>query len=145
MCDDSTSIICYTIRSLSCFVMVKYRLIYTYHSGLLHSHWGNPTIAPVPVKQPWRIWVNYMNALRAEDTTITWESTTKPCAYFMGYNVIVEFRPLIECHYCKKCNPVVQWRESGVKLYFCAPGRQNIKMTSDMGSFPNYWPFVWGI
>ena len=24
-----------------------------YHSGLLHWHWGNHMIAPVPVKQPW--------------------------------------------------------------------------------------------
>ena len=30
---------------------------YPYPSGLLHWHWGNHTIAPVPVKQPWRIWV----------------------------------------------------------------------------------------
>ena len=31
--------------------------IYLYPSGLLHWHWGNHMIAPVPVKQPWRIWV----------------------------------------------------------------------------------------
>ena len=29
-----------------------------YPSGFLHWHWGNHTIAPVPVKQPWRIHVN---------------------------------------------------------------------------------------
>ena len=29
----------------------------SYPSGLLHWHWGNHMIAPVPVKQPWRIWV----------------------------------------------------------------------------------------
>ena len=29
--------------------------IYPYTSGLIHWHWGNHTIAPVPVKQPWRI------------------------------------------------------------------------------------------
>ena len=28
-----------------------------YSSGLLHWHLGNHVIAPVPVKQPWRIWV----------------------------------------------------------------------------------------
>ena len=27
-------------------------------SGLLHWHWGNHLIAPLPVKWPWRIWVN---------------------------------------------------------------------------------------
>ena len=32
--------------------------VYPYSSGLLHWHWGNHMIAPVPVKQPWRIWVN---------------------------------------------------------------------------------------
>ena len=35
-----------------------YRSIYPYISGLLHWHWGNHMIAPVPVKQTWRIWVN---------------------------------------------------------------------------------------
>ena len=31
---------------------------YQYSSGSLHRHWGNHEIAPVPVKEPWRIWVN---------------------------------------------------------------------------------------
>ena len=30
--------------------------VYPYPSGLLHRQWGNHRIAPVPVKQPWRIW-----------------------------------------------------------------------------------------
>ena len=30
---------------------------YRYPPGLFHWHWGN-MIAPVPVKQPWRIWVS---------------------------------------------------------------------------------------
>ena len=30
---------------------------YPYPSGLLHWHWGNHMIAPVPMKQSWRIWV----------------------------------------------------------------------------------------
>ena len=29
-----------------------------YSSGFFHRHWGNHKIAPVPVKQPWRIWVH---------------------------------------------------------------------------------------
>ena len=32
--------------------------VYPYPSGLLHWHWGNHMIPPVPVKQPWRIWAN---------------------------------------------------------------------------------------
>ena len=31
---------------------------YPYHSGSLHWHWDNLWIVPVPVKQPWMIWVN---------------------------------------------------------------------------------------
>ena len=29
-----------------------------YFSGLLHWHWANIIIAPVPVKQPWRTWLS---------------------------------------------------------------------------------------
>ena len=35
---------------------------YPYPSGLLHWHWGNHTIAPVPVKQPWGIWLKALHA-----------------------------------------------------------------------------------
>ena len=37
------------------YVLVLVRFlwfIYLYHSGLLHRHWDNPLIVPVPVKQP---------------------------------------------------------------------------------------------
>ena len=69
------------LHALSCFVVIKYlpmlpitfayiykkyprkthqtqSLAYPYHSGFLHRHWGNHVIAPVPVREPWRIWVN---------------------------------------------------------------------------------------
>ena len=39
------------------FVYIFMWFIYPYHSGLLHWHWGNHMIAPVPVKQPWKICV----------------------------------------------------------------------------------------
>ena len=39
------------------FVVVGGKSIYIYPSRLLHRHWGNRKIAPVPVKQPWKIWV----------------------------------------------------------------------------------------
>ena len=35
--------------------------VYPYPSGLLHWHWGNHKITPVPVKQPWRIWIKLTN------------------------------------------------------------------------------------
>ena len=53
-----------------------------YPSGLLHWHWGNHMIAPVSVKQPWRIWVN---ATRTDNIATTKQSTTKPCTYCMEY------------------------------------------------------------
>ena len=42
-----------------------------YPSGLLHWHWGNHMIAPVSVKQPWRIWVNdsYESTRKCDITT----------------------------------------------------------------------------
>ena len=51
----------------SCFVVFCYGLLwfkfYPYPSGLLHCHWGNHMIAPVPVNQPWNISVHrsYVN------------------------------------------------------------------------------------
>ena len=39
------------------FVYVFMWFIYPYHSGLLHWHWGNHMIAPVPVKELWKICV----------------------------------------------------------------------------------------
>ena len=78
----------YTALALLCFVVVMYWLIYPYPSGLLHWHCGDLTIAPVPAKQPWWIWVNASCEFIMNDyITTTKESTTKPCAYFLGYTV----------------------------------------------------------
>ena len=81
----------HTVFALLCFVVVMHWLIFPYPSGLLHWHCGNLTIASVPAKQPWWIWINtscefIMNAC----VTTTKQSTTKPCAYFLGYTVVSE-------------------------------------------------------
>ena len=61
---------------------------FPYPSGLLHWHCGNLTIAPVPAKQPWWIWINISCEFIMNDCiTTTKQSTTKPCAYFLGYTV----------------------------------------------------------
>ena len=71
-----------------CFVVVIYWLIFPYPSGLLHWHCGNLTIAPVRAKQPWWIWKNTTCEFIMNDCiTTTKQSTTKPCAYFLGYTV----------------------------------------------------------
>ena len=76
----------HTVFALLCFVVVIHWLIFPYPSGLLHWHCGNLTIAPVPAKQTWWIWINTSCEFIMNDcVTTTKQSTTKPCAYFVGY------------------------------------------------------------
>ena len=78
------------VFALLCFVVVIHWLIFPYPSGLLHWHCGNLTIAPVPAKQPWWIWINTSCEFIMNDCiTTTKQSTTKPCAYFLGYTVLI--------------------------------------------------------
>ena len=78
----------HTVFALLCFVVVIHWLIFPYPSGLLHWHCGNLTIAPVPAKQPWWIWINTScEFIMGDCVATTKQSTTKPCAYFLGYTV----------------------------------------------------------
>ena len=80
----------HTVFALLCFVVVIHWLIFQYPSVLLHWHCGNLTIAPVPAKQPWWIWINTSCEFIMNDCiTTTKQSTTNPCAYFLGYTVWV--------------------------------------------------------
>ena len=84
----------HTVFALLCFVVVIQWLIFPYPSGLLHWHCGNLTIAPVPAKQPWWIWINTSCEFIMNDCiTTTKQSTTKPCAYFLGYTVLCQKGP----------------------------------------------------
>ena len=88
----------HTVFALLCFNVVIHWLIFPYPSGLLHWHCGNLTIAPVPAKQPWWIWINTScEFIMNECITTKKQSTTKPCAYFLGYTVGVMWghRPII--------------------------------------------------
>ena len=61
---------------------------FPYPSGLLHWHCGNLTIAPVPAKQPWWIWINTSCEFIMNDCiTTAKQSTSKPCAYLLVYTV----------------------------------------------------------
>ena len=83
----------HTVFALLCFVVVIHWLIFPYPSGLLHWHCGNLTIAPVPAKQPWWIWINTSCEFIMNDCiTTTKQSITKPCAYFLGYTVSGHWR-----------------------------------------------------
>ena len=98
----------HTVFALLCFVVVIHWLIFPYPSGLLHWHCGNLTIAPVPAKQPWWIWINTSCEFIMNDRiTTTKQSTTKPCAYFLGYTVCrrsCDWSYLqYELHICESC------------------------------------------
>ena len=85
----------HTVFALLCFVVVIHWLIFPYPSGLLHWHCGNLTIAPVPAKQPWWIWINTSCEFIMNDcVTTTKQNTTKPCAYFLGYTVCLIQYPI---------------------------------------------------
>ena len=89
----------HTVLALLCFVVVIHWLIFPYPSGLLHWHCDNLTIAPVPAKQPWWIWINTSCEFIINDCiTTTKQSTTKPCAYFLGYTVRCFFWTSYPCH-----------------------------------------------
>ena len=90
----------HTVFALLCFVVVIHWLIFPYPSDLLHWHCGNLTIAPVPVKQPWWIWINTSCEFIMNDcVTTTKQSTTKPCAYFFGHTVCTVYLKRIECYF----------------------------------------------
>ena len=78
----------HTVFAWLCFVVVIHWLNFPYPSGLHHWHCGNLTIAPVPAKQPWWIWINTSyEFIRNDCITTTKQSTTKSWAYFLGYTV----------------------------------------------------------
>ena len=99
----------HTVFALLCFVVVIHWLIFPYPSGLLHWHCGNLTIAPVPAKQPWWIWINTScEFIMIDCITTTKQSTTKPCAYFLGYTVsCIVFCRRFSWHIS------LQWRHNG--------------------------------
>ena len=80
----------HTDFALLCFVVVVHWPIFPYPPGLLRWHCGNLTIAPVPAKQPWWIWINTSCEIIMNDyITTTKQSTTKSCAYLLGYTVCI--------------------------------------------------------
>ena len=94
----------HTVFALLCFVVVIHWLIFPYPSGLLHWHCGNLTIAPVPAKQPCWIWINTsFEFINNDCITTTKQSTTKPCAYFLGYTVY-QINAEWQCIYHKRIN-----------------------------------------
>ena len=103
----------HTVFALLCFVVVIHWLIFPYPPGLLYWHCGNLTIAPVPAKQPWWIWINTSCEFIMNDCiTTTKQSTTKPCAYFLGYTV--SHTPTWTCVAC--CSVTIVYSISWTKM-----------------------------
>ena len=101
--------------ALLCFVVVIQWLIFPYPSGLLHWHCGNLTIAPVPAKQPWWIWINTSIEFIMNDCiTTTKQSTTKPCAYFLGYTVFDYLCHVIWTAFKHCFHPPRQWWHNNI-------------------------------
>ena len=110
----------HTVFALLCFVVVIHWLIFPYPSGLRHWHCGNLTIVPVPAKQPWWIWINTSCEFIMNDCiTTTKQSTTKPCAYFLGYGVVNELLRVSRLLSAKvKLNAALCIFESTRNLYY---------------------------
>ena len=109
----------HTVFALLCFVVVIHWLIFPYPSGLLHWHCGNLTIAPVPAKQPWWIWINTPYEFIMNDCiTTTKQSTTKPCAYFLGYTVYARVYQRREKHCVLAILYICDYIHIYINLYF---------------------------
>ena len=90
-----------------------------YSSGLLPQHWANHAIAPVLMKQPWKIWVSSLFSL-PRMTMLPQQNPwkAKPCAYFPRHTVAMfSYTTRLPFH-----DDVIKWKQ-----------------------FPRYWPFVRGI
>ena len=64
-----------------------------YPSGLLHWHWGNHMVAPVPVKQPRRIWVKSLG-IKPKQSITRLCIILRMCCMFgpkVGLNVLQQF------------------------------------------------------
>ena len=119
--------------ALLCFVVVINWLIFPYPSGLLHRHCGNLTIAPVPAKQPWWIWINTSCEFIMNDCITTKkQSTTKPCAYFLGYTV----RYPLEMHLTTKSREI-----SFIYIFFYLPNRFEISHRTRQHHYLALWNF----
>ena len=55
--DSTVKEIC--IQFVLCCGLLWFGKFHPYSSGLIHWHWGNHVIAPVPVKWLWKLWVNW--------------------------------------------------------------------------------------
>ena len=119
----------HTVFALLCFVVVMHRLIFPYPSGFLHWHCGNLTIAPVPSKQPWWIWINTSCEFIMNDCiTTTKQSTTDrvhiswDILYLQTYTKVWHFGDnlIANCHWYIH-HKKVTWRLNHIRNWLLDP------------------------
>ena len=88
-----SSIVMYSISQEICTrFLLCCALLWLYTDWFSHIHQ-----APVAAKQPWWIWINTSCEFITNDCiTTTKQSTTKPCAYCLGYTVLCNFACYID-------------------------------------------------
>ena len=137
----------HTVFALLCFVVVIHWLIFPYPSGLLHWH---------SAKQPWWIWINTSCEFIMNDCiTTTKQSTTKPCAYFLGYTVS-SFQPQLRSpvhdkqvglsvgKYNLRAHPGLKQCDQEMHIFFHGLGYQCFKEWLD-NEAPSYSNSQWWI
>ena len=137
----------HTVFALLCFVVVIRWLIFPYPSGLLHWHCGNLTIAPVPAKQTWWIWINTSCEFIMNDcVTTTKQSTTKPCAYFLGYTVTSSLSTSMSavCHHTDFNNCIRHDCPGQEKMHWATGLSQIAQTLTITWNLPNYYFFSTG-
>ena len=87
----------------------------------------NLAIRVVPLKQPWRIWVNKTNRVRATITT-TKQSKAHQCAYFMGH-----------CKHATKGQYCCPWDHQG-EFNACCFGKLITASQSVCALTSKWWP-----
>ena len=60
------------------YFLVESSESFIYSSRLLRGHWGNRMIAPVPMTQPWRVWVKSTSS-SPQKTRILWMGCVTQC------------------------------------------------------------------
>ena len=126
----------------TCFLLCSGQF-YPYPSGLLHWHWGNHVIAPVPVKQPWRICkIDPKNLLRTDNRTKTKCHTTRSCAYVIGHNVYMGFSSTLIMLFIISCQAHMNFINCllNIQLSKKYPHIKQATPFYQMKSYDSQWP-----
>ena len=121
--------------------MVIHWLIFPYPLGLLHWHCGNLTIAPVPAKQPWWIWINASCKFIMNDCITTTKQSTKNRVH-ISWDILymLDLLPL-RCYFKRMRMehwPILHRVELG-QLYGCATALTH----THTQTFENLWNQAW--